>query len=97
MKQNMKLVVKCLRLELDNRKLKMKNSKLKKERDEYKENSTFLTDENIILKKYARRKYHKISDKTSFLVEREKKLQTIEQMVANKEDFRKIRAFIKGE
>lgn len=74
-----------------------KYKKLTKERDYLSQNCDYLFNENVILKRINKKRYVQQEERMRFLIEREKKLQTIEQMVANKEDFRKIRTFIKGE
>lgn len=91
MVQNAKLVVKCLFLEMDLRKLKDKNKRLKHELDEYKKNNEFLENENAILKQINRKRFVQQEDKMYFLTKREKKLQLVEQMVAKGENWRKIK------
>ena len=60
-------------------------------------NQDFLFNENTVLKQINRKRYVKQEDKMQFLTNRENKLQTIEMMVKNKEDFRKIRKVIESE
>lgn len=62
---------------------------------EYKGNNEFLSTENATLKQINRKRYVQQEDKMYFLVKREKKLQTVEQMVENKEDYRKVKKYIK--
>ena len=61
------------------------------------ENQEFLFNENTVLKQINRKRYVKQEDKMQFLTNRETKLQTIEMMAKNKEDFRKIRKVIESE
>ena len=61
------------------------------------ENQEFLFNENTVLKQINRKRYVKQEDKMQFLTNRENKLQTIEMMAKNKEDFRKIRKVIESE
>ena len=61
------------------------------------ENQDFLFKENTVLKQINRKRYVKQEDKMQFLTNRETKLQTIEMMTKNKEDFRKIRKVIESE
>ena len=91
MKENMWLVVECLRLELDNRKLRTKCNKLKNERDEYKANNEFLSIENATLKQINRKRYVTQEDKMHFLMKRENKLQNLEQMVSKGEHWKVIK------
>jgi len=67
-------------------KYKRINKKLVKENKMLDENNNLLMKTNSALK-----------ERCVYLEKREDKLFKIEKMVANKEDFRKIRAFIKGE
>lgn len=67
-------------------KYKRINKKLVKENKKLDENNDLIMKTNSALK-----------ERCVYLEKREDKLIRIEQMVANKEDFRKIRAFIKGE
>lgn len=60
-------------------------------------NQDFLFNENTVLKQINRKRYVKQEDKMQFLMKRENKLQTIETMAKNKEDFRKIRKVIESE
>lgn len=60
-------------------------------------NQDFLFNENTVLKQINRKRYVKQEDKMQFLTNRETKLQTIEMMTKNKEDFRKIRKVIESE
>ena len=60
-------------------------------------NQDFLFNENTVLKQINRKRYVKQEDKMQFLMKRENKLQTIEMMAKNKEDFRKIRKVIESE
>ena len=60
-------------------------------------NQDFLFNENTTLKQINRKRYVQQEDKMQFLTNRENKLQTIEMMVKNKEDFRKIRKVIESE
>lgn len=60
-------------------------------------NQDFLFNENTTLKQINRKRYVKQEDKMQFLIKRENKLQTIEMMAKNKEDFRKIRKVIESE
>lgn len=60
-------------------------------------NQDFLFNENTVLKQINRKRYAKQEDKMQFLINRENKLQTIEMMAKNKEDFRKIRKVIESE
>ena len=60
-------------------------------------NQEFLFNENTVLKQINRKRYVKQEDKMQFLMKRENKLQTIETMAKNKEDFRKIRKVIESE
>ena len=60
-------------------------------------NQEFLFNENTVLKQINRKRYVKQEDKMQFLTNRENKLQTIEMMAKNKEDFRKIRKVIESE
>ena len=61
------------------------------------ENQEFLFNENTTLKQINRKRYVQQEDKMQFLTNRETKLQTIEMMAKNKEDFRKIRKVIESE
>ena len=61
------------------------------------ENQEFLFNENTVLKQINRKRYVKQEDKMQFLTNRETKLQIIEMMAKNKEDFRKIRKVIESE
>ena len=70
--------------------------KIRKKLEEMEKNNEFLINENSVLKQINHKRYVQQEDKMKFLEERENKLQTIEQMVANKTDFRKIRKFIEG-
>lgn len=86
------------------KKLKKENEKKDKKIEELNDgiktllkNQDFLFNENTTLKQINRKKYVQQEDKMYFLIEREKKLQQIEQMEKNGEDFRKIRKIIKGE
>ena len=67
-------------------KYKRINAKLTKQNEELRKNNELLTELVEALKV-----------RCVYLEKREDKLVRIEQMVANKEDFRKIRTFIKGE
>ena len=60
-------------------------------------NQDFLFNENTTLKQINRKRYVQQEDKMQFLTNRENKLQTIEMMAKNKEDFRKIRKVIESE
>ena len=60
-------------------------------------NQDFLFNENTVLKQINRKRYVKQEDKMQFLTNRENKLQTIEMMAKNKEDFRKIGKVIESE
>ena len=60
-------------------------------------NQDFLFNENTVLKQINRKRYIKQEDKMQFLIKREARLQKIEQMAKNKEDFRKIRKVIESE
>ena len=91
MKESMKLVILCLRLELDNRKLRTKCNTLKRERDEYKANNEFLENENAILKQINRKRFVQQEDKMHFLMKRENKLQALEQMVSKGEHWKTIK------
>lgn len=71
---------------LNTAKYKRVNAKLIKQNEELRKNNELLTELEEALKV-----------RCVYLEKREDKLSRIEQMVANKEDFRKIRAFIKGE
>ena len=89
--QNMKLVVKCLFLELDIKKLKSKLDKTKKERDMLKSNNDYLLNEVAILKQINRKRYVLQEDKMHFLTKRENKLQLVEQMVSKGEHWKTIK------
>lgn len=91
MKENAKLVVSCLRLELEIRKLKSKLSRVVKERDKYKANNDFLHIENATLKQINRKRYLQYEDKMHFLIKRENKLQLVEQMVSKGEHWKTIK------
>lgn len=99
MKNNIKLITKlstkCLFLELDNRKLKLKNKKIEKELKEINDNNLFLLNEISLLKQINKKRYLEYEEKMKFLIKRENKLQEIEQMVSNNVDFRKVRKRIK--
>lgn len=91
MKQNAKLVVSCLRLELEVRKLKSKLTKITNELNSYKSNNEFLSNENAVLKQINRKRYVLQEDKMHFLTKRENKLQLVEQMVTKGEHWKTIK------
>ena len=91
MKENMKLVIYCLRLELDNRKLRTKCSRLKHERDDSNKNNEFLSTEVTILKQINRKRYVQQEDKMHYLVKRNKKLEELEDMVSKGKNWRIIK------
>lgn len=93
----MKYAVKYLLLKIQHGQTLKKNKELEETKKELLGNNDYLFNENAILKQINKKRYLKYEDKMKFLIKREEKLQNIEQMVANKEDFRKIRKFIKGE
>lgn len=77
--------------------LKSELEKANKRSDELEKNVDYLITENTTLKQVNKRKYLKYEDKMKFLEQREKHLQTIEQMVKDGVDYRKVKNFIKGE
>ena len=70
--------------------------KIRKKLEEMEKNNEFLINENSTLKQINHKRYVQQEDKMDYLIKRDDRLQTIEQMVANKTDFRKIRKFIEG-
>lgn len=79
-------------------KLTKANNKIKTLTEDLKElekDFEFLATENATLKQINKRKYLQYENRFKFLEKRENKLQIIEQMVRNNEDFRNIRKYIK--
>lgn len=64
---------------------------------ELEDNQEFIMQENTTLKQINKKRYLKYEDKMKFLEQREHKLQAIEHMVKNGEDYRKIKKVIKNE
>lgn len=94
MKEKMKLVVECLRLELEVKKLKAKTKILEVERDEYRKNNEYLENEVAILKQINRKRYVQQEDKMHYLKKRNDKLQSIEDMVNKGEHWKTIKTKI---
>lgn len=93
----MKNAVRCLLLRRDLIKLSKKYKKLEKEYNDIMSNNEYLFNEITTFKNLIKKRYITADEKMTFLVKRERKLQQIEQMVKNKEDFRKIRKVIESE
>ena len=93
----MELSTKCFLYRHELKKAYKKIEKLNKKVETLDSNNEYLFNENSILKQINRKRFVQQEDKMHFLIKREKKLQTIEQMAKNKEDFRKIRKKISEE
>lgn len=93
----MKNAVRCLLLRLELSKLSKKYKKLVEEYKEIMGNNEYLFNEITTFKNLIRKRYITADEKMDFLTKREAKLQLIEQMAKNKEDFRKIRKVIESE
>ena len=91
------LLAKYEKLKKESEKKDKKIEELENENKILVNNQDFLFNENTVLKQINRKRYVKQEDKMQFLMKRENKLQTIEMMVKNKEDFRKIRKVIESE
>ena len=62
--------------------------------EELERNNEFLMNENAVLKQINRKRYLQQEDKMEFLIKRENRLQEIEQMVKNGDNWRAIKAKI---
>ena len=91
------LLTKYEKLKKESEKKDKKIEELENENKTLVKNQDFLFNENTVLKQINRKRYVKQEDKMQFLMKRENKLQTIETMAKNKEDFRKIRKVIESE
>ena len=91
------LLVKYKKLEKENKKNVEKIEELQQENKTLIKNQEYIFNENAVLKQINRKRYVLQEDKMQFLIKRDNKLQTIEQMSKNKEDFRKIRKVIDSE
>ena len=91
------LLAKYEKLKKETEKKDKKIEELENENKILVKNQDFLFNENTVLKQINRKRYVKQEDKMQFLMKRENKLQTIETMAKNKEDFRKIRKVIESE
>lgn len=91
------LLAKYEKLKKESEKKDKKIEELENENKILVNNQDFLFNENTVLKQINRKRYVKQEDKMQFLMKRENKLQTIEMMAKNKEDFRKIRKVIESE
>ena len=91
------LLTKYEKLKKESEKKDKKIEELENENKTLVKNQDFLFNENTTLKQINRKRYVKQEDKMQFLMKRENKLQTIETMAKNKEDFRKIRKVIESE
>ena len=91
------LLAKYEKLKKESEKKDKKIEELENENKILVNNQEFLFNENTVLKQINRKRYVKQEDKMQFLTNRENKLQTIEMMAKNKEDFRKIRKVIESE
>ena len=91
------LLIRYEKLKKDSEKKDKKIEELENEIKTLVNNQDFLFNENAVLKQINRKRYVQQEDKMQFLVKREARLQTIEQMAKNKEDFRKIRKVIESE
>ena len=91
------LLAKYEKLKKESEKKDKKIEELENEIKTLVKNQEFLFNENTVLKQINRKRYVKQEDKMQFLTNRENKLQTIEMMAKNKEDFRKIRKVIESE
>lgn len=74
-----------------------KLEKAEKRIKELEGNQEFLMQENTTLKQINKKRYLKYEDKMKFLEQRENHLKTIETMVKNGEDYRKVKKVIKDE
>lgn len=68
--------------------------RLLKRVEELEKNNEFLMNENSTLKQINRKRYLQYEDKMEFLIKRENRLQEIEQMVKNGDNWRVIKAKI---
>lgn len=68
--------------------------RLLKRVEELEKNNEFLMNENAVLKQINRKRYLQQEDKMEFLIKRENRLQEIEQMVKNGDNWRVIKAKI---
>ena len=93
----MRNAVRCLLLRHQLIKMAKKYKKLEKEYNNIMKNNEYLFNEITTFKNLIKKRYITADEKMAFLVKREKKLQTIEHMAKNKEDFRKIRKVIESE
>ena len=91
------LLAKYEKLKKESEKKDKKIEELENEIKTLVKNQEFLFNENTVLKQINRKRYVQQEDKMQFLTNRENKLQTIEMMAKNKEDFRKIRKVIESE
>ena len=93
----MKNAVRCILLKRDLIKISKKYKRLKTQYEDIMANNEFLFNEITTFKNLIKKRYITADEKMNFLIKREKKLQTIEQMSKDKEDFRKIRKVIDSE
>lgn len=88
------LNAKCALYRHEMKELIAEKENLEKEKEELLGNIEHLITENSTLKQINRKRYIKYEDKMKFLEDREKKLQVIEQMVKNGDNWRVIKAKI---